>query len=65
MISVVIPTLNEEAELPATLDLLRRVPQVTEIIVSDAGSSDATHAIAGRAGARLVVGGRSRGGGGR
>jgi rSAM/selenodomain-associated transferase 2 len=62
MISVVIPTLNEEAELPATLDHLRRVPTVSQVIVSDAGSTDATRRIADLAGAEVVEGGRGRGG---
>jgi rSAM/selenodomain-associated transferase 2 len=41
-ISVVIPTLNEAAELPATITAARRVPEVAEIIVADGGSTDAT-----------------------
>lgn len=62
MISVVIPTFNEEAELPATLEHLRQVPLVTQVVVSDAGSSDKTRRIADRAGAEVVVGERGRGG---
>ena len=61
MISVVIPTLNEEAELPATLKHLQRVPSVTQIIVSDAGSIDMTRKVATHAGVEVVVGGRGRG----
>ncbi len=45
-ISVVIPTLNEAGELPETLQRVRAVPQIGEIIVVDAGSSDSTCEIA-------------------
>ena len=44
-ISVIIPTLNEEAVLTATLERARQ-PGVREIIVVDGGSTDATRAIA-------------------
>ena len=54
-ISVVIPTLNEATELPATLDRLTRVPEVREIIVVDAGSSDATREKAAAAGCRVLT----------
>lgn len=60
MISVVIPTLNAGEALAATLAAL--VPAavnnlVREVVVADAGSSDATLAIVEDAGARLVAGG--------
>ena len=45
-ISVVIPTLNEAVELPETLQRVRSVPEIGEIIVVDAGSSDPTCEIA-------------------
>ena len=45
-ISVVIPTLNEAGELPETLRRVRAVPQIGEIIVVDAGSTDGTSQIA-------------------
>jgi rSAM/selenodomain-associated transferase 2 len=61
-LSVVIPALNEAAELQETLRRLRQVPEVTEIIVSDGGSTDATEAIARQAGARFLTGPRGRGG---
>jgi len=61
-ISVVVPTWNEEVELPETLRRLRAVPEVKEIIVSDAGSIDQTVQLAREAHARIVVGSRSRGG---
>lgn len=52
MISVVIPTLNEERALPAVLDALR--PEVEEILVADGGSVDRTATIAEAHGARLL-----------
>jgi rSAM/selenodomain-associated transferase 2 len=45
VISVIIPTLNEEGVLAATLQRARQ-PGVREIIVVDGGSMDATRAIA-------------------
>ena len=61
-ISVVIPTLNEAAELRATLACVAGVPEVTEVIVSDGGSVDDTVSLARAAGARVVSGPRGRGG---
>lgn len=52
-VSVVVPTLNEERVLAATLERARQ-PGVREIIVVDGGSSDATPAIAAH-GADLVL----------
>jgi rSAM/selenodomain-associated transferase 2 len=45
-LSVIIPTLNEASELPETLKRARAIPEVKEIIVVDAGSTDDTRAIA-------------------
>ncbi|MHB8735491.1 MAG: TIGR04283 family arsenosugar biosynthesis glycosyltransferase [Terriglobales bacterium] len=59
--SVIIPVLNESQALPATLDALRRVPEL-EIIVVDGGSSDATLAIARSLGACVLAAARGRGG---
>ena len=42
MISVVIPTLNEESALPATLERIFAQRAVTQVIVADGGSSDGT-----------------------
>jgi rSAM/selenodomain-associated transferase 2 len=61
-ISVVIPTWNEAVELPETLRRLRAVDEVREILVSDAGSTDATVSLATAAGARVIAGARGRGG---
>jgi rSAM/selenodomain-associated transferase 2 len=44
-VSIIVPTLNEESVLGATLARVRQ-PGVTEIIVADGGSSDATRSIA-------------------
>ena len=45
-ISVIIPTLNEASELPETLKRAQGNPEMQEIIVVDAGSTDDTQAIA-------------------
>ena len=60
-ISVVIAALNEAAELPATLRVVQAVPEVTEIILSDGGSTDATRELAAKSGAHIVAGARGRG----
>jgi glycosyltransferase involved in cell wall biosynthesis len=64
MISVVIPTLNAERQLPRCFDSLITAAVrgvVREVIVADGGSGDGTLAIADAAGARIVRAGRSRG----
>ena len=64
-ISVVIPTLNAEAGLPATLvALMEGLPKglIREVIISDGGSTDATQRIAEDAGAVFLSGAPSRGG---
>ena len=56
LVSVVVPTLNEERELPALLDALGALDGRWEVIVADGGSSDATLKLArGHASAPLVV----------
>ena len=57
-LDVVIPTLNAAATLAATLAV---VPKGASVIVSDGGSTDATHDIARAAGCRIVEGPRGRG----
>jgi rSAM/selenodomain-associated transferase 2 len=60
--SLIIPTLNEEARLAATLATARvAFGASAEYIVSDGGSQDATVDIAEAAGAVLVQGERGRG----
>lgn len=58
MISIVIPTKNEEDHLPELLQSIRNqsVPP-REVIVADASSTDRTREIAARFGARVVEGG--------
>ena len=58
MISIVIPALNEESYLPKLLDCIRKQTyKDLEIIVADAGSTDATRKIAGKYGCKVVNGG--------
>lgn len=60
-ISAVIPTLNEAAELQATVERLRSNREVIEIIVADGGSSDETVALATKLGCDVVSTARGRG----
>jgi rSAM/selenodomain-associated transferase 2 len=64
MLSIVIPTLNSERGLGATLEAL--VPGalsglVSQLVISDGGSSDATLTIADAVGADVVTGTAGRG----
>ena len=62
-VSVVVPTLNEEHELPRVLDHLATLPGSWEVVVADGGSRDRTAALARQhpLGPRVVVhdGGRA------
>lgn len=60
VVSVIIPTLNEERLLPATLDRLAGV-KGCQVIVSDGGSSDATGDIAKEHDCQLICGSPGRG----
>ena len=61
-LAVVIPTLNEAQALPALLADLRRQQGVAlQVIVADGGSTDGTPALAGHAGAQVVLAPRGRG----
>ncbi|MXY42411.1 MAG: glycosyltransferase [Rhodospirillaceae bacterium] len=64
-LSIVIPTLNEAARLPATLAALSTPAgdggEAPEILVSDGGSRDATAELAQGAGAQVVTGAQGRG----
>ena len=55
MISVIIPTLNEERLLGPTLHCLQRETHAHEIIISDGGSTDGTIARAERSSARVIT----------
>lgn len=58
MLSIIIPTLNEEEYLPKVLDSIKKQAfSDYEIIVSDAGSTDKTVEIAQKYGCRVVEGG--------
>jgi rSAM/selenodomain-associated transferase 2 len=58
-LSVVIPTLNAAAVLPACIGALARLPG--EIVVVDGGSTDGTPEVAARLGALVVQAPRGRG----
>ena len=60
-ISAIIPTLNEASELPETIQRLRCIPEISEIIVVDGGSSDATREIAAQLGCRVLSSAPGRG----
>jgi len=61
MLSIIIPTRNEENFLPALLDSIKAQDfSDYEIIVSDGGSCDRTAALATAAGCRLVTDGEHR-----
>ena len=51
---MVIPTLNEAENVGALLERLSRTPGVSEVVVSDGGSTDGTQRIVSFSGARLV-----------
>jgi rSAM/selenodomain-associated transferase 2 len=60
VLSIVIPTVNAENELPATLESLKTSLK-SEIVVADGGSTDETTTIAAEAGAKLTFAGGGRG----
>jgi rSAM/selenodomain-associated transferase 2 len=61
MISVVIPTLNEAAQLPALIAGLRAQDPDCEVIVADGGSRDGTRDLAAVQGARVLTSAPGRG----
>jgi rSAM/selenodomain-associated transferase 2 len=61
MLSIVIPTLDAAAELPATLAALTGAEIVREVIVADGGSRDDTVALARAGSARVIAAPRGRG----
>ena len=63
MISIIIPTLDEERSLPALLDAICRQRAAHEVIVVDGGSRDRTLEVARNSGARTLVSRSGRGAG--
>lgn len=59
-LSVIIPTLNEEREIGATLDAIVLAAPAAEIIVADGGSTDRTVEVARRRGAQILTADRGR-----
>ena len=59
-VSVVIPALNERAEITATLASVLGQPGPAEVLVVDGGSSDGTAGVAAQAGARVLDAPRGR-----
>ena len=55
MISVIIPTLNEETHIAAVVNFAKNQPNVSEVIVVDDKSSDQTVAIAIENGAKVIT----------
>ncbi len=60
LVSIIIPALDEEEALPATLRGALGQPGPKEVIVADGGSVDATHQIAEEAGVAVVRAPRGR-----
>jgi rSAM/selenodomain-associated transferase 2 len=63
VISIIIPTLNEESSLPALLDAIGQQWAANEVIVVDGGSRDRTVEVARNSGARTLLSGSGRGAG--
>jgi rSAM/selenodomain-associated transferase 2 len=63
VISIIIPTLDEESSLPALLDAIGQQRAAHEVIVVDGGSRDRTLEVARNSGARTLVSGSGRGAG--
>ena len=60
LVSVIVPTLDEEAELPALLDHLHSLEGEWEVLVADGGSHDRTVEIARERGALVETEGSHR-----
>jgi rSAM/selenodomain-associated transferase 2 len=61
LLSIIIPTLNEEHDIGATLAAVARIEKSVEVIVVDGGSTDRTAEIARANGVRVISSGRGRG----
>ncbi len=55
MVTVIIPTLNEEEHIASVIDFAKRQPAVSEVIVVDDKSIDKTVAIAQSQGAKVIT----------
>lgn len=60
-VSVIIPTLNEEANIVKLIHRLRQMEGISEVIVCDGSSEDETARMAREAGAIVVIAPRNRG----
>ncbi len=60
-LSVVMPVLNEANQLANTVERLRRIPELLEIILVDGGSRDGTAELGGRLGCRVLITSPGRG----
>ena len=63
MISIIIPTIDEERSLPLLLDAIRQQEAAHEVIVVDGGSRDRTLEMARSSGVRTLVSRSGRGAG--
>lgn len=61
LISIVVPTLNEETEIGITIDALERLSGEKDLIVVDGGSEDRTAEIAAGRGVQVLHSERGRG----
>ena len=61
MLSIIIPTLNDEARLGPTLERLNSYEGPKEVIISDGGSNDRTFALTAKAGGKFYMSPRGRG----
>ena len=61
LVSIVIPTLNEEGVVAETVRAVRAQPSPLEVLVVDGGSTDATREVARSAGASVLDAPRGRG----
>jgi rSAM/selenodomain-associated transferase 2 len=61
MVSIIVPTLNEETTMLDLADSLGRLRGAFEVIVCDGGSADATVELARRCGLRVIEAPRGRG----
>lgn len=61
LVSIIVPALNEEAHLPATISALQQLKGEKEILIVDGGSSDDTVRVAEAAKVRVIQSTRGRG----